>query len=609
MTVRRLDPVLVDRIAAGEVVERPASAVKELVENAVDAGASRIEIVIENGGRSLIRVVDDGLGMTPEDLDLAVERHATSKIPDGDLFRIDTLGFRGEALPSIGSVARLAVASRRADADHGSAILVDAGRKHAVRPAAVERGTRVEVTDLFYATPARLKFLKTDRAEAQAVADIVKRLAMAHPRVRFTLVGDGVTTLDYPAARGESDEAALSERLGQVLGRSFIENALPVDAMREEAGLTGFAGLATDHRATAGAIHAHVNGRPVRDKLLLGAVKAAYADLVPNGRHPAAALYVTVPPRMVDVNVHPAKSEVRFRDPGLVRGLIVGALKQVLGAAGHRAANTVGARTLDALRPSYGASYSAPRPASWDWRTSPAAPSEGEIAPGHLGGFAEAAQAAFAAFVPQSDGRGADAAVDPALLAHPLGAARAQLHDTYIVSQTRDGVVIVDQHAAHERLVYERLKRERAARGIERQMLLIPVVVDLDPVEAAKLVDKADVLGALGLVIEGFGPGAVAISEVPSALAGGDAAALLRDLAESMEEWGSALALEDRLDHVLATFACHHSVRAGRRMKPEEMNALLREMEATPFSGQCNHGRPTYVELKLDDIERLFGRR
>ncbi len=605
MSVRRLDPVLIDRIAAGEVVERPASAVKELVENALDAGASRVEIVLENGGRSLIRVIDDGFGMSPEDLDLAVERHATSKIPDGDLFRIDTLGFRGEALPSIGAVARLAVATRREGAEHGSSILVDAGVKHPVKPAALARGTRIEVSDLFYAVPARLKFLKTDRAEAQAVGDLVKRIALAHPRVRFTLSGDSGTVFDYPAARGATEAEALAERIAQVLGRDFVENALAVDAQREEAALAGLAGLATDHRATAGAIHTYVNGRPVRDKLLLGAVKAAYADLLPSGRHPAVALYVTVPPRMVDVNVHPAKSEVRFRDPGLVRGLVVGALKSALGAAGHRAANTVGARTLDALRPSFAAPPRPAAPMNYDWRTSPAAP------PAAAGpGFAEAAQAAFATvFAPQGDARAAAAAVDPALLDHPLGAARTQLHDTYIVAQTHDGIVIVDQHAAHERLVYERLKRERAERGIGRQMLLIPVVVDLDPVEAGRLLDRADLLASLGLVIEGFGPGAVAVSEVPAALAEADVPKLLRDLLDGLEEWGSALALEDRLDHVLATFACHHSVRAGRRLKPEEMNALLREMEATPFSGQCNHGRPTYVELKLADIERLFGRR
>jgi DNA mismatch repair protein MutL len=622
MPVRRLDPVLVDRIAAGEVVERPAAAVKELVENALDAGARRVEVVIEAGGRRLIRVVDDGSGMGPEDLSLAVERHATSKLPDGDLFAIETLGFRGEALPSIGAVAHLAIASRAEGAPQAWSILVDAGLKHEARPAALDRGTRVEVTDLFFATPARLKFLKTDRAEAQAVADVVRRLAMAHPRVRFALGGEGAPALDYPAVGGDGPDV-LKRRLGQVLGTDFVANSVAVDAAREEIGLGGLAGLPTFHKPTAGGVHLFVNGRPVRDKLLMGAVKAAYADVLPAGRHPALALFVQCPARSVDVNVHPGKSEVRFRDPGLVRGLIVGALKEALAGAGHRAANTVSARTLDALRPGVmphsgaGGTGWPPRPApsaaGWDWHASPAAP---DAAPGPAwragapGGFAEAAQAAFAILAdPSADARAHGAEPGPDLVDRPLGAARAQIHETYIIAQTRDGLVIVDQHAAHERLVYERLKRERDMRGIARQMLLIPAVVDLDPVEAERLVDKADVLAGLGLVLESFGPGAVAVTEVPSALAGADVPALVRDLAASLEEWGGTLALEDRLDHVLATFACHHSVRAGRRMRPEEMNALLRDMEATPLSGQCNHGRPTYVELKLADVERLFGRR
>jgi DNA mismatch repair protein MutL len=602
MAVRRLDPVLVDRIAAGEVVERPASAVKELVENALDAGARRIEVVLEGGGARLIRVTDDGAGMAPEDLELAVERHATSKLPDGDLFAIATLGFRGEALPSIGAVARLSIATRADDAQQGCAILVDAGAKGPVRPVGHDRGTRVEVRDLFFATPARLKFLKSERAEAVAVADMLKRLAMAHPRVRFTLAGEGTPALDYPAAAEPEADAALAARLAAVLGREFVDNAVPVAAEREGVVLSGLAGLPTFHRPTAAHVHLFVNGRPVRDKLLLGAVKAAYADHVPSGRHPALALFVGLPSREVDVNVHPAKSEVRFRDPGLLRGLVVRALGDALAASGHRATTLGGARTLDALRPS----WTAQRPAAWDWRQSPAAPAS----LGSAAGFAEPDQAAFVALAePAADLRGAVEGVAPSLLERPLGAARAQIHDSYVVAQTRDGIVIVDQHAAHERLVYERLKRERATAGIARQLLLIPAVVDLDQADAGRLLDAAPALAGLGLVLESFGPGAVAVVEMPAALSGGDVAALVRELASSLEEWGGALALEDRLDHVLATFACHHSVRAGRRLKPEEMNALLREMEATPFSGQCNHGRPTYVELRLADIERLFGRR
>ena len=599
MLIRRLDPILIDRIAAGEVVDRPASAVKEIVENAIDAGATRIEIVIEEGGRRLIRVTDDGSGMSADDLALAVERHATSKLPDGDLLAINTLGFRGEALPSIGAVARLSITTRRDNASHGSAILIDAGIKHEVKPASFERGTRVEVADLFYATPARLKFLKTDRAEAQAVADMIKRIAMAHPDIRFTLSHDSGTLIDYPG-EGAKDADALARRIGRIMGQDFTDNALPIDAIREDARLYGLAGLGTYHRPTANAAHLHVNGRPVRDRVLVGAIKAAYQDHVPNGRHPAVALFIEVPSHLVDVNVHPAKSEVRFRDPGLIRGLIVGSIRDALAGAGHRASSTVATRTLDALRPySGGGSYSAQsRPVNWDWRQSPASP-----------GFAEAAQARFESLsTPSADPR--IASVEPSLTdtAHPLGAARAQLHGTYIVAQTQNGIVLVDQHAAHERLVYERLKRERATRAVARQMLLIPAVIDLDPSDAQKLIDRASVLAELGLVIEPFGQGAIAVSEVPAALGDSDVPALIHDLIDSMEEWGTTLALEDRLDHVLATFACHHSVRAGRRLRPEEMDALLREMEATPNSGQCNHGRPTYVELKLADIERLFGR-
>lgn len=594
MAVRKLDPVLVDRIAAGEVVERPASAVKELVENALDAGASAIEIVIAHGGRTLVRVTDDGIGMSADDLALAVERHATSKIPDNDLFAIATLGFRGEALPSIGAVARLSIATRRRDDGNGWSITVDAGIKHAVKPAPLNPGTRVEIADLFYATPARLKFLKSDRAEALAIADFVKRIALAHPHVAFTLAGDG-PALSYPAARATDEEPARSERIAQIMGPEFAQEALRVAATREDVTLSGFAGLPTDHRATAAHIHAYVNGRPVRDKLILGAVKAAYADLVPHGRHPALVLFIDVPPARVDVNVHPAKSEVRFRDPGLVRGLIVSALKDRLGAAFHRATLQGGLRTLDALRPAW-TPPSVPPSMNYDWRSSPAAPSF----------LNEQPQARFDALPPQCDLRAVDSESMPD---HPLGAARAQVHDAFIIAQTGDGIVIIDQHAAHERLVYERLKRERAERGIARQMMLIPAIVELDPVDAEKLLERADVLASLGLVIEPFGPGAIAVTEMPSALSGGDVTALIRDLIDGFEEWGAALTLEGRLDHVLATFACHHSVRAGRRMKPEEMNALLREMEATPNSGQCNHGRPTYVELKLTDIERLFGRR
>jgi DNA mismatch repair protein MutL len=607
--VRRLDPVLVDRIAAGEVIERPAAAVKELVENALDAGATRIEIAIEAGGRKLIRVVDNGSGMSAQDLELCVERHATSKLPDGDLTRIGTLGFRGEALPSIGAVAWLEIASRDADAANGTIIRIDQGRKEGLKPSAQPKGTRVEVRDLFAATPARLKFLKSDRTEARAVADVVQRLAMAHCGVRFTLTGPDVGHFDYPASN--DDEAGLLERLTQILGAEFRANALAVDALRENVRMRGFAGLPTWHRANATSQYLFVNGRPVRDKLFAGAVRAAYVDHLPQGRYPALVLFVSCDPQEVDVNVHPAKAEVRFRDAGLVRGLVIGGLKQTLEAALHRATPSNAAAALDvfARRQSFSPNRAGFNPATrpqqpWDAQSSPANP-----APANPG-FAES-ETSFAPFVaPSADTRAARDEPHSDALDAPLGAARAQIHDTYIIAQTRDGFVIVDQHAAHERLVYERLKTARAASDPQRQMLLIPAIVEMDEAAIVRLLDAAPLLAELGLVIESFGPGAVAVREVPSILKLSDARRLIFDLADALAEDDRALApLERRLDHVLATMACHHSVRAGRRLMPEEMNALLREMERTPGSGQCNHGRPTYIEMKLADVERLFGRR
>lgn len=607
MTIRRLDPVLVDRIAAGEVIERPAAAVKELVENAIDAGATSIAVAIRAGGRELIRVVDDGVGMSPDDLALCVERHATSKLPDGDLFAIRSLGFRGEALPSIGSVARLSITTRRRDAAQGSALVVEAGTKGAVRPAAAAPGTRIEVSDLFIFTPARLKFLKSDRAEAQAVSDMLRRLAIAHPEIRFSLEGEHAGAFDWPA-EPIGAEGRL-RRLGRALGRDFPENALAVETEREGVRLSGFAGLPTFHRGTSAGVHMAVNGRPVRDKLLLSAVRGGYADVVPSDRHPVLYLDVLCDPSAVDVNVHPAKSEVRFRDPALVRGLVVSSLKAALAGAGHRATTTGGARTLDAFRAVFsgggfgGGPATIQRPSFGsvaDWRL-PEAPAQPLQA-----GFADLA-------MPSADARAHLAEPPQDALDRPLGAARAQVHGTYIVAQTRDGMVIVDQHAAHERLVYERLKAERAKAGIARQPLLLPEVVELDPVDADRLNAAAGDLASLGLVIESFGPGAVLVREAPAAIAGGDLQGIVRDVADALAEHGQIGAtpgsLERRLDHVLATMACHNSVRAGRRLRPEEMDALLREMEATPNSGQCNHGRPTYVELKLSDIEKLFGRR
>ena len=597
MPVRQLSEAMVNRIAAGEVVERPASVVKELVENALDAGAHRIDVLTDGGGRRLIRVTDDGEGMTRPDLALAVDRHATSKLKDDDLLAIDTLGFRGEALPSIGAVARLTITTRHKSEPHAWTIIIDAGEKSAVKPAALGQGTSVEVRDLFYATPARLKFLKTDRSEAEAVREVVRRLAMSRPDVAFTLAGEERAPVTWSAA---NDELA---RLGDVLGPDFRANAVGVDAEREGVRVEGFAGLPTLSRANSLGQYLFVNGRPVRDKLLVGAVRGAYADYLPRDRHPLLALFVTLDAREVDVNVHPAKTEVRFRDGGLVRGLIVRALKEALAREGQRAASTGGSATIAAFRP-----VTIARRAGYDWRRSPARPvplSRG----GAALGFAEAAQAVFEVGEPSADARVGSFAPAAELIERPLGAARAQVHETYIVSQTRDGLVVVDQHAAHERIVYERMKAAIDKAGVARQILLIPEIVELDEADAARLSARAGELARFGLVIEAFGPGAVAVRETPSMLGDVDVRGLLRDLAEHMAAWDDSLPLERRLLHVSATMACHGSVRAGRRLKPEEMNALLREMEETPNSGQCNHGRPTYVELKLTDIERLFGRK
>jgi DNA mismatch repair protein MutL len=609
MPVRQLDTAIINRIAAGEVVERPASVVKELVENALDAGARHIDVLTDGGGRRLIRVADDGAGMTRDDLVLAVERHATSKLAGDDLLAIATLGFRGEALPSIGAVARLTITTRHAGEPHTWMIAVDGGVKSLPRPAALGEGTCVEVRDLFYATPARLKFLKTDRTEAEAIRDVVRRLAMSRPDVAFTLAGEERAPVTWAAAL--PDAPGRLKRLGDVLGADFRANAIEVRAGRDGLALEGFAGLPTYSKANALGLYLFVNGRSVRDKLMLGAVRAAYADHLPRDRHPVVALFVAIEPREVDVNVHPAKTEVRFRDAGLVRAMIVGALREALTRDSARAASTGGAATLRAFR------SNPSQPVRWDWaapleRRFPA--SEGATAladalAGAPAGFAEAAQAAFEVGGPSADARMHETDAEPDAIDRPLGAARAQIHETYIVAQTRDGMVIVDQHAAHERLVYERMKAALERSGVARQILLIPDIVELDEADVERLVARADELARFGLAIESFGPGAVAVRETPGLLGEVDGAALVRDLAEHMAEWNSALPLERRLMHVAATMACHGSVRAGRRLKPEEMNALLREMEATPNSGQCNHGRPTYVELKLADIERLFGRR
>lgn len=596
--IRQLPAETVNRIAAGEVIERPASVVKELVENAIDAGAREIDIVTAAGGLSLIRVTDDGSGMAADDLNLAVERHATSKLPTDDLLDIRSLGFRGEALPSIGSVAHLSIASARRGGREGLEVVVDRGSKQSLKPTALNQGTRVEVRELFSATPARLKFLKSERAENMAVSEVVKRLAMAHPEVGFSLTTGERTGLRLPRAEPTAD--GLLQRLGRIMGRDFMADALPISGERDGIRVSGFAGLPTLHRPDAGQQFLFVNTRPVKDKLLIGAVRAAYGDLIPKGRYPLLALFVDLSPQEVDVNVHPAKAEVRFRDAGRVRSLLIGALQFALENAGHRATARGGTLTVETFMP-----RAQPSPAATSWNDR--APAVGSHIPR---GFSDAMQAPFSAFDEPSADSSADVAVTPSdLLDHPLGAARAQLHETYIVAQTRSSVVIVDQHAAHERLVYERMKKMLGNGGVARQGLLIPAIVETGEDEAAALVEKADELAELGLVLEGFGHGAIAVREVPALLGDSDIDGLVKDLAAEILGHGQSFALKDRLEAICSRMACHGSVRAGRRLTPPEMNALLREMEATPYSGQCNHGRPTYVELKLTDIERLFGRR
>jgi DNA mismatch repair protein MutL len=591
MTIRQLPPVIVNRIAAGEVIERPAAAVKELVENAIDAGATRIEVVLREGGQALIAVSDNGAGMTADELSLAVERHCTSKLPDDDILHIAMLGFRGEALPSIGAVSRLSITSRPADAANAWEILVEAGTKRAPAPAAYPPGTRVEVRDLFFATPARLKFLKSPRSERDQAVDTVKRLAMAYPGVAFTVTGDDERVLlRLPAA------ASREARLAALLGRDFAENSIPVMAERQGFRLSGLIGLPTLNRGLPRDQYLVVNGRPVRDKLLVGAVRGAYQDVLARDRHPMVALFLDGPAAEIDVNVHPAKAEIRFRDAALIRGLIVGALRHALEAAGQRASTTVADLALAAFRPGMADAAAMPR---FAFPPSPPPAGLAEAANRFLmpGDVAAAAEPA------------ARAGSSEAVADTPLGAARAQLHGTYILAETAQGIVLVDQHAAHERLVYERMKEQLARHGVARQSLLLPEIVELDPALATRLAARAEELAEFGLVLEPFGTGAVIVREVPALMPGLDVKSLVRDLADELAEWGDALALKERVEHVCGTLACHSSVRAGRRLAPAEMDALLRQMEATPNSGQCNHGRPTYVTLALSDIERLFGRR
>lgn len=593
MTIRQLPEKISNQIAAGEVIERPASVVKELVENALDAGATRVEIATAGGGLNLIRVTDNGSGIRADELELAVSRHCTSKLGD-DIHDIRTLGFRGEALPSIGSVARLTLRSRVADASSGAEIRVDAGRMSGPFPAPANVGTIVEVGDLFHATPARLKFMKTVRAETQAITETVKRIAIAAPGVHFLLSGTDRSTLDIHAAEDRA------ERVAAIAGRDFIDNAVEIDAVREGVRIGGLAAIPSFHRANSLAQYVHVNGRPVRDRQIAGAIRAAYADLMARDRHPVVALFIECDPSFVDVNVHPAKADVRFRDAGLVRGLIIGAIRQALGTEGIRGSTTRTADLASAFRMPESAGGYQPsgdfaRPRT-DYR-----PDQSPFRP--LEGFGEQKQARFEA---EAHEAGETA---KAIEAMPLGAARAQLHENYIVAQTEAGMVIVDQHAAHERLVYEHLKGALDNRAVPSQMLLIPEIVDLPEEDCERIEAASGELGRFGLVVERFGPGAVAVRETPSMLGKFDVAAMVRDVADELAETETTAAVRNRLDQLASRIACHGSVRSGRRMSADEMNALLRQMEATPGSGTCNHGRPTFIELSLSDIEKLFGRR
>ena len=577
MRIRKLPEGTINRIAAGEVIERPASVVKELVENAIDADATQIEVVFRGGGKSLIRVTDNGYGMLPEEIELALERHATSKLADDELIRINTLGFRGEALPSIASVSRMSLSSRARGEVNAFTLQIEAGHKSEITPARLGEGTEIEIRDLFYATPARLKFLKTDRSETSEALDVLRRLSLAHPAIGFAFITEEKRWLDAPTNESHED------RIKRILGREFFENAVKIDHANEDIRIKGYASLPTFARGQSTMQFGFVNGRPVRDKLILGAIRGAYADVLPPGRYPAVVLFISCAPDRVDVNVHPAKTELRFRDSGFVRGLIVSAIRRAIAGTIAKPDTSKSFTTAQSFRPGFSNTYNQ-----------------------YTDGFAEGAQANFEMQMPLQ--AMASEELSETQMEFPLGVARSQIHNTYIVSQTADGFILVDQHAAHERIVYERLKRERAGQGVVTQPLLVPQVVDLDSGAVATIASVESLLAKAGLVTETFGESAILVREVPAALSNANIVAILSDLSDDVREFENISTVDERINHILATMACHHSVRAGRVLRVEEMNALLREMEVTPNSGQCNHGRPTFIELKLADIERLFGR-
>ncbi len=602
MFIRHLPDHLVNQIAAGEVIERPAAAVKELVENSIDAGATRIDIDIREGGKSLISVRDNGQGMDKDDLVACLDRHATSKLLNDDLLAIDTLGFRGEAMPSIGAISRLSLSTHAKHRDDAWEITIEGGVKSEPLPTSHPEGTTVTIKDLFFATPARLKFLKSDQAEYSAVKDTVIRLALASPHIGFRLMNNGKNVISLPPSEVALFECQL-ERVGQIIGRDFADNAMMIEAEREGIKLTGFAGLPTLHRGNAQHQYLFVNGRPVKDKLLGGAMRAGYMDVLARDRYPMAVLFVSLSQKDVDVNVHPAKTEVRFKDPAIVRGLIVSALRHAIQKEGHQTSSTVSHYALGRLQQNKQEQMNSPQAPALPWARS----SSGGSSYGNL------AEKSYAFYEPVPSARHEYAPDDQQQehLTHPLGAARAQLHECYIVAQTEKGMVVVDQHAAHERLVYEKFKAqmEEGKGCIESQGLLSPEIITLEDTVISKILAQADNLKKLGLVIESFGKDAIAVQAMPVLLLGkANPQKLIQDLVDEIEEHGDITGLEERINAVLSTMACHGSVRSGRRLTIEEMNALLRQMEQTPLSGQCNHGRPTYIELSLTEIESLFGR-
>ena len=596
--IRQLSDAAANRIAAGEVVERPSSAIKELVENSIDAGASRIDISYSDGGKTLIRVKDNGHGIAENQLMLALSRHATSKIDGTDLLNIHTFGFRGEALPSMGAVGRLTITSRIENVSMGATITVDGGVIHQVRPAPSSIGTIVELRNLFHATPARLKFLRTDRAESGAISDVIKRLAMSEPFIGFTLRditsgGKGRIIFRADPEAGDLFDAMYG-RLSKILGIDFAKNSFRVDAERDGMTLTGYASLPTYSRGSSVSQYIFVNGRPVKDKSLLSALRAAYSDFLHNGRYPLAALFVECDFERVDVNVHPAKAEVRFREPGIVRGLVISALRHALAEEGHRASSTVADATLGAFKKSEISNISTNLRMNQSWSR--------EMQNNNLD------QIGFSELQNNFSARQASVETNNDQISNRLGAARAQVHENYIISQTADGIVIVDQHAAHERLVYEKLKNKMALNGVSSQTLLIPEIIELSEQDSAVLMDLSADLSRFGLSIENFGGNSIVVRETPAILGEVNAKSLILDILDELKDWSESNLIKEKLDAILSRVACHGSIRSGRIMKGEEMNALLREMEITPHSGQCNHGRPTYVKLKLSDIEKLFGR-